>query len=422
MRECSDKSDWLRSELIDEIIAVGRSGRALATHLRTNRMSTWKRYASDMHRICWWIAGEGIASLSDVSEQTISDQLNTAIDTNCSASMIDGLKQAWTNLLWEVNPRLIRQPRIVSLIKAHKKEAARAPHKAMPMALEYLRKIESELSHNFSFNDLCVFLFLIHSYEGCARFEHLSDARWSDLSIVESQGVMAAVLQHPDGQKQTDASVRIQTVAVDGTPSVLSLLKQMAEEQPAEWPYIYGIRGRSGSWRQLELMRVNDRIKRWMKAIGHRRWFEFSSHSGRRGAATEGYRIGVAGAVIQNAGKWQSDTYREYCDSKHWDGVVLSARLMGVAGAEDAAIVKREMEKVERLKDWTSERSSDDSATLASTMDSVADRRASVAQSEPTDKMEGESFDRELELLVAQVREDNLRLGLPVSTPTLELD
>lgn len=303
MRECKRK-DWESNVIIDELNSAGESGRALATHLRTKQPSTWKRYMSDMHRLCWWISGEHIRSLRAVTEKTVMDQLNTAIGVDCTASMIDGLKHAWVNLLEMTHPRMMESTRIKALIKAHKREAAAAPQKAYPMELEYLLRVERDLLPNFSMNDKVVFAYILHLYLGCARFEHFADARWSELSVQQAMGLTALVLRHPRGQKQSDATVRIQTVTVDGKPSLLALLNEIAEAQPEDWPFIYGVRGSKGEMRQMELIRVNDRIKRWMRLTGHSNYNEFSSHSGRRGAATEAYRMGVDESVIQHAGKW----------------------------------------------------------------------------------------------------------------------
>ena len=418
MHECDTRAkEWTELRLTTELRNAGDEGIRIAVRLARNRPSTWKKYLSVMHRLCWYLRHEGVKQLKDVSKKIVIDQLNAAINVNCTESVIVGLKYGWERLLEWVDPSIMRDKYVKDLIEAHRTEAAKKPKRAEPMRVEYLRKIHRTIYPRLSPNDQCVFALHVYLFLGVNRFEHLHSAMWRDLRVARTAaGVRALVLNHEDGQKQSGKDERLQTVTVEGDPSLLGLLNSVAAHQPSEWPYIFGIRGKDGRMQMIDLSRVNHRIKKWMGMSGHLRPNDFSSHSGRRGAVTESYRLGLSESHIQHAGKWKGNSYEKYNESRHYDGVIISAALLGesskLSGAS-ALKVKSELEKDDMLRDWV-ETSASDAGT--STKYSVAERSSVARPSEPTVVMGEEAT--KLKDLFDWVNRTNARrrsLGLPVT-------
>jgi len=161
---------------------------------------------------------------------------------------------------------------------------------------------------------------------------------------------------------------------------------------------------------------VNSRLKKWMRTIGHPKWDNFSSHSGRRGAITEACRMGIDEPVQKNAGKWKGSGYAIYNQSKHWDGLILSSALLGKDSGESALALKREMEKESVMKGWTGLSSAASIEPQTSTEDSVA-VRADDSENACTVSMGKEAALQEVRDWVAETEALCRSQGLPSFKP-----
>lgn len=303
----------------------------MSDYMRSLAPSTMKGVLSVGHRLCAWLVEQRIDRLPEVTVEVIAANLKAAIAADASATGLPHLKNGWLHLCRFAQRGLTDDEWLSSIMKAHKRKEGKPAQGAAPLFVRDLLRVAAHIGQSPTFNEKNIFSFLIFAFFGTCRFSHLYRARWSDLTILDTQPARVVVLKHSDGQKQSGADVRCQTSCTDA-PWPLSLshrLDELSDEQTAEdWPFLFAM-GTGAAPKQLTVDAVNGQLKDWLRQLAYPNWSDYSSHSARRGSVTAAFSARVEDGVIRDAGKWLGSTaYRAYNETRYMAGVTMSATLI----------------------------------------------------------------------------------------------